>query len=358
MSRQERTNGSDVHSAHLNTSGRSKTWLIVHHRGSPPGYVVPFIESKGRQIEHVDLDMNEELPPVDDRYEGVVVLGGLQGAYEEDQYPWLKAEKQWLRDHVARGTPILGICLGCQLLADALGGRAYASPHYPEIGIVTLSLTSEGESHPIFSQFGSAPADSNSEDAPQFICHHGDVFEVPPGGKLLAVTKFNNAASPIPERVYPQAFQIGRAIGVQFHPEANATQFARWINNDLSPPGNKYQRYFGIDNLHQINSLVQLRAPCTEATRLKFFDMWWKSFGFDEEIRSESQSHSSHVGCEARSESLHVHPHAAIDVLTARSADATSAELTSPTPTSTGPAVGAEEEEAQTSNPGITVMAE
>lgn len=289
-------------------STESSTWLIVHHGGSPPGYVIPFLRGKGREIVLVDLEVGETLPPVDDRFEGIVLLGGYQGAYEGKIYPFLNAEMEFIRQHVARDTPILGICLGCQLLAAATGGSAYKSPHNPEMGLVTLALTKEGTKHPMFHDFGrsfpgcegpadvksssssslssstssssscrisatmpsssssfstsssssesAAPVPSPSPSLPEekgpgsehvrkirspslisehvdaavthlsqtvtdetrsFVCHHGDLFEAPPDAQLLAVTFMNNKERPEAVHVYPQAFQIGSAIGVQFH---------------------------------------------------------------------------------------------------------------------------------------------
>lgn len=74
-----------------------KPWLIVHHGRSPPGAVLPFLHTKGRHTVIVDLGKGEELPPVDDAYEGIVLLGGYQGAYEEKEYPFLIAEKEFIR---------------------------------------------------------------------------------------------------------------------------------------------------------------------------------------------------------------------------------------------------------------------
>jgi GMP synthase (glutamine-hydrolysing) len=139
----------------------------------------------------------------------VVILGGHMGAYEERDHPFLVAEKELTRRAVERGRPLLGICLGCQIIADALGGAAYrVEPQ--EAGLVDLEVTEAGRQDAV----GRAIA------GPVVSWHH-DSFDVPPVGVLLAVS----------DR-YPQVFRAGSAIGVQFHPEATPEILERWLRRD------------------------------------------------------------------------------------------------------------------------------
>ena len=138
----------------------------------------------------------------------VVVLGGPIGAYEEDAYPFLRDEIGLLERRLAAGRPTLGICLGAQLMARALGARVYPGPA-KEIGWAPIALTEAGRSGPL-RHLGDDP-----------VLHwHGDTFDLPQGAERLASTAI----------CANQAFAWGRnALAFQFHPEAEAQGFERWL---------------------------------------------------------------------------------------------------------------------------------
>ncbi len=140
----------------------------------------------------------------------LVVLGGPIGAYEDDRYPFLKQEIDLLEARLAANRPILGICLGAQLMARALGARVYAGP-CKEIGFAPIALTQAGRSS-CLAPFGTPDAT---------VLHwHGDTFDLPPGATRLAST----------EVCENQAFALGNnALGLQFHPEAGVIGFERWL---------------------------------------------------------------------------------------------------------------------------------
>jgi GMP synthase-like glutamine amidotransferase len=187
-----------------------KPWLVI--RNTPlegPDLLADALANEGVHFEVVDgMDgprVFELLDHVDggDGLHGVgglVVLGGPMGVYEEDRYPSLGAERRLARLAVEGGVPVLGICLGAQLLASAFGAPVYPGPR-KEIGWGTLALTEAGLADPVVGVLAAAPD----------VFHlHGDTFDLPDGAVHLART----AGYPM------QAFRIGaRAYGLQFHLE-------------------------------------------------------------------------------------------------------------------------------------------
>jgi GMP synthase (glutamine-hydrolysing) len=168
------------------------------------GFEAPLREA-GYLIRYCDLGS-------DDPAEGVgadmmAVLGGPIGAYEDDIYPFLSDEIHLIAARLAQGKPVLGICLGAQLMARALGARVYPGPA-KEIGFKKLTVTPEGEGL-------LAPL------ADQPVLHwHGDTFDLPAGAVRLARTDICEQ----------QAFSYGRhGLAFQFHPEARAEGFERWL---------------------------------------------------------------------------------------------------------------------------------
>jgi GMP synthase (glutamine-hydrolysing) len=140
----------------------------------------------------------------------LVVLGGPIGAYEDHLYPFLRGELRLLERRLAAGRPTLGICLGAQLMAKALGARVYPGPA-KEIGWSPLKLTAAGERSPL--QF-IGPAETA-------VLHwHGDTFDLPAGATLLAST---------PQCAH-QAFAVGKNIlGLQFHAEVDGAGIEQWL---------------------------------------------------------------------------------------------------------------------------------
>jgi GMP synthase (glutamine-hydrolysing) len=150
-----------------------------------------------------DIDGEDPLAP-----ELIIVLGAPIGAYEELAYPFLRHELALLERRLAAARPTLGICLGAQLMARALGARVYPAPA-KEIGWGELQLSEAGRNGPLRHLTG-VP-----------VLHwHGDTFDLPEGAELLASTE-----------ICPnQAFSFGRhAFACQFHPEISGRGFERWL---------------------------------------------------------------------------------------------------------------------------------
>ncbi|MBW1685412.1 MAG: glutamine amidotransferase [Deltaproteobacteria bacterium] len=171
-------------------------------RGDYEDWIVERLGLPWERIELVVVYEGETLP---DPHEpaGVVVTGS--SALVSAREPWSERAAAWLREVVATGTPLLGICYGHQLLAHALGGRVGRNPRGREIGTVALELHAAAREDPLL---GGLPAQLKVQ-----ATHVESVLELPPGARLLA----SSATDP------HQAFACGeRAWGVQFHPEFDA----------------------------------------------------------------------------------------------------------------------------------------
>jgi GMP synthase (glutamine-hydrolysing) len=188
-----------------------KKLLVVQHVAFEIlGTLNPLLKDAGFRIRYVNFGRYPEAQPHLDRYHGLVVLGGPMNASEFNRFPHLKTEVRLIEDALERDIPVLGICLGAQLLAMALGAEVKRNSQ-KEIGWYDVSLTDEGKSDPLLGHF---------EPTERIFQWHGDTFDLP-------VSCTHLATSPTCTN---QAFRYrSNVYGLQFHMEVDEPLIERWL---------------------------------------------------------------------------------------------------------------------------------
>lgn len=172
-----------------------------------PGTLGNFLVKKGAKITYVDFEKGDKLPSTADGYSLVIFLGGPMNVYEEDKYPFLKDELKFIEKCLLSGTKMLGLCLGAQMFARALGAKVKKN-HKKEIGWFDLQLTEEGVGEPLF---------KGLPKKLQVFQWHGDTFDIPAGASQLASSAL----------CANQAFVFRSALGLQFHLEIEGEKEVR-----------------------------------------------------------------------------------------------------------------------------------
>jgi len=160
--------------------------------------------------QYIKLYEEEEIPNLND-YSAIIILGGPMNVYEERKYPFLKKENSSIKEALKINKPMLGICLGAQIIARAAGAKVYPAKR-KEIGWFTLNLTTGGIENDVF---------RGLERQFTVFQWHGDTFDIPSGSiKLAKSNLFPN-----------QAFSIGKTIyALQFHLEVTKKMILEWVN--------------------------------------------------------------------------------------------------------------------------------
>jgi len=189
---------------------RPKVLVFQHVPFEPLGTLDPLLKNSGFRIRYVNFGREPESRPTLDGYEALIILGGPMNSDQIDSYPNLITEVEIIKEAAERGMSVLGICLGAQLLARALGGTVSRNA-VREIGWHDVEMTEAGLEDPVLSAF--APTQ-------EVFQWHEDGITLPPGAVLLA----SSPASPV------QAFRFGEhAYGFQFHLETNRPLIDRWL---------------------------------------------------------------------------------------------------------------------------------
>ncbi len=188
----------------------AKILVCQHVAYEPLGTFDPLLKQYGLRIRYINFGRFPDHQPSLNGYRGLVLLGGPMCLDQMDQYPHLKHEIQMVEDAMKLNIPVLGICLGAQIISHALGAKVYSNEE-KEIGWYDVELTEAGKTNPLFQNFGSQE---------KIFQWHGDTFDLPKGSTHLARSKSCDN----------QAFAYGDNVyAFQFHMEVDEAMISRWL---------------------------------------------------------------------------------------------------------------------------------
>lgn len=186
--------------------------IIFQHVGHEPlGTLNPMLKAAGFRIRYVNFGRHPDFQPALDGYSGLIVLGGPMSVHETGAHPHLAVEMKAIEAALKRDMPVLGICLGAQLVAAVLGADVRRAAH-AEVGWYDLHVTDEGRADALFSGYA---------EREKIFQLHQDTFDVPRSAKHLARTSLCEG----------QAFRYGdKVYGLQFHLEVDKPMIKRWMH--------------------------------------------------------------------------------------------------------------------------------
>jgi len=183
-----------------------KFLVLQHINIEHPGIFLKFMKEDNVKIDTVELDENEKIPNLDP-YDAMIVMGGPMDTWQEESFPWLKTEKEAIHKFVAiNKKPYLGLCLGAQLLSEAIGGKV-RKMKIPEIGVLKVSVI---DNKSLFRGL--------NKDLKVLQWHSYEAHDLPTNTNLLA-------SSP---ECKVQAFSFNKAFGLQFHVEQTNKTVPEW----------------------------------------------------------------------------------------------------------------------------------
>ncbi len=190
----------------------AKIYVLQHHPVENLGNIADALEAAALAWQYVRVNDGQPVPATMKGAGGLIVMGGPMGVYQTDRHPWLRDEMRLIEDAVKSNLPVLGVCLGAQILAAALGAKVARNPSGKEIGWHPIRLCD------------SAREDRLMRDLPATMTPfhwHGDIFDLPPGAVSIASS----------DKTPCQAFRHGdKAYGFQFHFEVTRESVAAMAN--------------------------------------------------------------------------------------------------------------------------------
>jgi GMP synthase-like glutamine amidotransferase len=182
--------------------------ILQHVSFEGPGMIIDWATAREYSFSYTYLFDDNIVYPELVAFDMLIIMGGPMGVYEEGQWPWMKAEKAFIKQAINVDKIVLGICLGSQLLAEALGAKVYPN-HINEIGFFPVAIMDDVLTAHLPKEW--------------MVFHwHGDTFDLPDGAALLASSI----------ACKNQAYHKGRCVGLQFHPEADAALIAQMVTHE------------------------------------------------------------------------------------------------------------------------------
>jgi len=191
--------------------------VVQHEDDTGPGWIGERLRALGADLHVVHPYVGDPVPESTVGYDGLLVLGGTPGPFDDTTASWLPDVRRLIAVALAEELPLLGICLGGELLAAVAGGKVDRIAGPPEIGLHRLSPTDAARTDPLFAGLPAA--------APAVEWHWEEIVELPAGSvSLCSSQRFGN-----------QAFRVGAvAWGTQFHPEVLTTDAAAWARSSAA----------------------------------------------------------------------------------------------------------------------------
>ena len=234
-----------------------KVLVFQHVANKILGTLNPTLKERKLNLRYINFERFPEERPSIEKYNGLIVLGGHMGVYEADLYKHIKVELQLIEEALKKDIPILGICLGAQLLAHVLGAKVTKS-HIKEVGWCDINLKEEGLRDPLFSHFKSKE---------KIFQLHGDTFEIPKGAIHLASSSTCEG----------QAFRFGKKVyGLQFHLEVDEAMILRWLENSRNQEEIFNQHPdFSVEKIkHETKLHIENSRILSHQTFNKFIDLF------------------------------------------------------------------------------------